>query len=221
MQGAYYYTETMPLDEKTSIERYKGYYIGRYEAGIASAEQRSKGDTKATAEKIEAESGKMLSQKGKNVYNYVTSEQAKKLAGKLYTKANDNVTSKLCSSYAWDTALTFIAKKYPNYPTNSLEGNYKDTTFEYTSIDGIRNIKSKNSTSIVLTGQTTALNNIYDMGGNVWEWTTEEFNVQSFPSVRRGGEFFTTSSSHPVARRTNDSLTANNVGIGFRVTLYL
>ena len=30
---SYYFTEALPEDEKTSVETYKGFYIGRYEAG--------------------------------------------------------------------------------------------------------------------------------------------------------------------------------------------
>ena len=39
-----YFKEALPEDEKTSVERYKGFYIGRYEAG----DKESTGTTKAT-----------------------------------------------------------------------------------------------------------------------------------------------------------------------------
>lgn len=71
--------------------------------------------------------------------------------------------------------------------------------------------------------------NIYDMAGNVWEWTTEtgtnhctDNRGYYFAAVRRGGSFNYYGSVYPVVHahasyRPNDCL----VFIGFRVVLYL
>ena len=64
------------------------------------------------------------------------------------------------------------------------------------------------------------MNNIYDMAGNVWEWTTEncEFNGTSY-LVHRGGDGYNSGSDYPAAYRSsgNDSAVVN---VGFRVVLY-
>ena len=138
----------------------------------------------------------------------ITRDKAKSISEELYEKAKgDSVNSKLCSSYAWDTALKFIENKFSTYPTNSTQGNYSD--------------KSAELGKPARTGQTTAVNNIFDMGGNTWEWTTEAYREESNPCTKRGGGYGNSSSDHPAASRTCSSRNYANDGLSFRTTLYL
>ena len=61
-------------------------------------------------------------QKDKQVWNYITRDKAKEIAEGMYD-SNNAVTSRLCSSYAWDTALKFIETKNAGYATNSSQGS--------------------------------------------------------------------------------------------------
>lgn len=54
-------------------------------------------------------------------------------------------------------------------------------------------------------GQTTAVNNIYDMGGNVWEWTTESCSDTSSPFTCRGDYYYNYFATYPAGGRTNVS----------------
>ncbi len=67
--------------------------------------------------------------------------------------------------------------------------------------------------------------NIYDMAGNMWEWTTEEgtnFNGKAGHAVRRGGSFGSNGSNNPVVRADGGYYTdVDRVYGGFRVVLYL
>ena len=84
----------------------------------------------------------------------------------------------------------------------------------------------------------TKKNNIYDLAGNMWEWTTEtgnhkikdangnivdDGNGSSTRAVRRGGSFAGYGSGFPVAYRYGnaDALWTVGVDVGFRVVLYI
>ena len=133
-----YYHEALSEEERTSIETYGGYYIGRYEVGC---------DTERTSHIEITAPGKVKA--GLKVYDYVTRDEAKIIAERMYEDK-----SRLCSSYAWDTALKFIDRESGTYAINSQGDNYTG--------------------SVKSTGY-HAEKNIYDMGGNIQEWTTENY----------------------------------------------
>ena len=209
------YSEIMPSDEQTSVSKYCGYYIGRYEAG----------DAISTASKTLRASGASVTstvsiKKGQAPYNFVTRDQANTLATGIKTAEGYTAGTKLCSSYAWDTAINFIQHKASNYGTSSNQGNYYDTTFVYTDITGASQTKATNSTVLIPTGNTTSINSIYNMGGNNWEWTTEAYSGSN-PCVIRGGNRFGGYSGSPAGSRNVNATTSSNDSIAFRVTLYM
>ena len=213
----YYYTEAMPSDEETSVEKNKGYYIGRYEAG-------DKESTEAkTLRSSEASTSNTITIKAKQApYNYVTRTQAKVLAEGFGAKQNyKNVKTKLVSSYAWDTAIAFIQKTVSDYGNSSPQGNYHNTTFDYTDITtGASQTKARWSITLIPTGQTTGVCNIYDMGGNVWEWTTESCTSTNYPYANRGGCYTITTADSSAGDRSGNMDSAYGT-VGFRATLFL
>ena len=209
-----YFTEALPEDEKTSVERYKGFYIGRYEAG-------DKESTVAKTLRSSNDVTKTVTIKANQApYNYVKRTQAKSLAESFATKQGYKAKTKLVSSYAWDTTIAFIQKVNSDYGSSSEEGNYSDTTFSYTDIIGAKQTKAKSSYLLVPTGQTTPVCNIYDMGGNVWEWTTESYSVTDYHYALRGGYYYDGFASIPAGYRGNNSDLANDY-YGFRITLFM
>ena len=214
------YSENLPEDEKTSVETNKGYYIGRYEAGDKESTEAEtlRGDGASTDNTITVKAGQAP-------YNYVTRTQAKSLAEGFSTKQKyTSVKSKLVSSYAWDTAIAFIQKTNSDYGSSSEEGNYKNSpTFTYTGIadtEKNKQTKKNGTNTLIPTGQTTAVNNIYDMGGNLDEWTTESYSYTSIPYTLRGGYYYNDFAVYPAGFRDHNSDIVND-GIGFRLTLFL
>ncbi len=224
-------SETLADDEKTSVDTYKGFYIGRYEAGDKESTEaktlRSSNDVTKT----------VTIKKGQAPYNYVKQSDAVSLAEGFATqqKYSETIKTKLVSSYAWDTALGFINKTVSGYSSSSPQGNYHDTKFEYIDITGAS--KSTWGTIVLIpTGLTTPVCNIYDMGGNVWEWTTEKYLTRTpivnedgslssvYVNIRRGGACDTRYRGGPDgggagSRRQGKDETQEN--LGFRVSLFL
>ncbi len=68
-----------------------------------------------------------------------------------------------------------------------------------------------------------AKKNIYDMAGNMYEWTTETSNkggAQTF-AVLRGGSFYSNGNDPSSVRHGSTLTTVSTVDIGFRVVLYV
>ena len=178
---------------KNSVATNGGYYIGRYEARTA------------TARNAAGNALTQITEKGtENVYNYVTQLQAAQLSQNMYN--NDNVTSDLMNSYAWDTATVFIQ----NCGTNA---KYSRQNSLNTSL------LQTGTNSLTDTSKIDVQCNIYDMASNILEWTTETTDSSSFPCVYRGG--FYGNSDHYTSCRDGNSTSDSNVIVGFRPLLYL
>lgn len=182
--------------EKESIKKYGGYYIGRYEVGK---------DNKTAV--IKAEQEPYVNIKWSKAY-----ELAKGIGG------GEGATTYLCSSYSWDTAINFIQNTTgKNYATSIIgfNGNWKSQEVKDSSG---KVIKPVNTAQRLNTGLTTALCNIYDMGGNVGEFTTELNPGTSETVVLRGGD---NGNGSPAGRRWDDGSGSAISAYGFRATLFL
>ena len=182
--------------EKESIKKYGGYYIGRYEVGK---------DNKTAV--IKAEQEPYVNIKWSKAY-----ELAKGIGG------GEGATTYLCSSYSWDTAINFIQNTTgKNYATSIIgfNGNWKSQEVKDSSG---KVIKPVNTVQRLNTGLTTALCNIYDMGGNVGEFTTELNPGTSETVVLRGGNF---NFNVPAGNRWDNSSGSAYSDYGFRATLFL
>lgn len=180
--------------EKESIKKYGGYYIGRYEVGK---------DNKTAV--IKAEQEPYVNIKWSKAY-----ELAKGIGG------GEGATTYLCSSYSWDTAINFIQNTTgKNYATSIIgfNGNWKSQEVKDSSG---KVIKPVNTAQRLNTGLTTALCNIYDMGGNVGEFTTELNPGTSETVVLRGGYI-----GSPAGYRWGDGSGTAYSNYGFRATLFL
>ena len=182
--------------EKESIKKYGGYYIGRYEVGK---------DNKTAV--IKAEQEPYVNIKWSKAY-----ELAKGIGG------GEGATTYLCSSYSWDTAINFIQNTTgKNYATSIIgfNGNWKSQEVKDSSG---KVIKPVNTAQRLNTGLTTALCNIYDMGGNVGEFTTELNPGTSETVVLRGGNYNVNS---PAGYRWDTSSGYALSYCGIRATLFL
>ena len=183
--------------EKDSVRRNGGYYIGRYEVG----------DENGTAV-IKADQTPMASIIWSTAYS-----KAKGIGG------GPGATTYLCSSYAWDTAINFIQNNgFPNY-AKAREDSYNENWVDKNVKDSKGNIiKAANKAERLPTGKTTPKCNIYDMGGNVSEFTTEVMPSTSEPLVLRGGYF---NYNSPAGQRFDFFTSVAYSNLGLRATLFL
>ena len=210
-----YFTEALPDDERVSVDMYKGFYIGRYETGDKDSTDAS---TPTLRNSSSSTSNKISIKANQTPYNYVTKTQAVSLAEGFKTQQGYKAKTKLVSSYAWDTTIAFLQKVNSDYGNSSEEGNYNDITFSYKDITGAKQTKESGSEILIPTGQTTPVCNIYDMGGNAWEWTTE---LNSNTKITgRGGSYGRSFALYPAGNRIYISDYADNY-ISFRITLFM
>ena len=167
--------------EKASVAKYGGYYIGRYEVGKNS-------DTAVV-------------KYNQTPYANITWSTAYGLAKKIIT--NSEATSYLCSSYAWDTAVNFIQNNSTakNYAT-SIEGFNGNWNPQAVKDPSGNVIKPAGTSQQLNTGLTTQFCNIFDIGGNEGEFTTELNPGTSETVVLRGGNYYILSS--PAGYRWDD-----------------
>ena len=184
--------------EKASVAQYGGYYIGRYEVGRNS-------DTAVV-------------KYNQTPYASITWSTAYGLAKKIIT--NSEVNSYLCSSYAWDTAVNFIQNNSTakNYAT-SIEGFNGNWNPQAVKDPSGNVIKPAGTSQQLNTGLTTQFCNIFDMGGNEAEFTTELNPGTSETVVLRGGGY--DYDGGPAGYRWDDRSGGADVGDGFRATLFL
>ncbi len=98
----------------------------------------------------------------------------------------------------------------------------EDAASNYYTADGRIEIATGSSDN-------TRTNNIYDLAGNMWEWTTEtkirknnSNNADYTFAVLRGGSFYYSGSYYPVVYRYGNFMVSYAiVSIGFRAVLYI
>ena len=217
-----------------SIYQNGGFYIARYEAGT---------DTKRTGN---ASSASLMPTSKANQYplNWVTCSEAQTLASKASTNGR---TGSLMFGIQWDLVQKYIEAKsvaqgvaiemiQSQLKTNSTSiGNYKsskynitNTSAQYSTNNGSTWLqapydKNGNNATLLTTGSIMgfAKQNIFDLAGNVWEWTLENSNVSSQPCVIRGGSYESSVSSEiSINSRSNNTATQSYWSIGFRVTIF-
>ena len=224
-----------------SVYENGGFYVGRYEAGIATTGTNRIRNTKNADGKytVTDTMPTPITQANAYPYTYVTRTQAQKLAEKVNS---GNKTSSLMFGVQLDLVLAFMAKNTTKITGTSILtlnsttiGNYnnnlwtiKNEKAKYSSDGTIftacpNPYKKESSSGILLTtgaDSSFSVQNIYDIAGNVWEWTLEKTSNTSYSCASRGGSCGNTGSNGPASSCTDFFTTTSGYGFGFRVSLY-
>ena len=116
--------------------------------------------------------------------------------------------------------------KYATMSDGRLSSTWNPSTTSTTNfVDSSRNkiAQSSNRNGILVTTGTSETNkvmNIYDIAGNVDEWTLESPSSDINQCASRGGSYFDTGSNNPAALRVGSDSVLSINRIGFRVSLF-
>lgn len=166
-----------------SVEKNKGFYISRYEAGNLSSA-------------IEG-NGSVVSKSGQTDISNTSWFYMYKSIKKMYER--DDITTEIIWGSQWDAVLRWICSNNDNfYDLRYDNGNFSN---------------EKKATGLE---ESYAINNIYDMYGNVSEWT--QTGARDASRVARGSDY---SSKKSIANMEYFGVTYLYEKLGTRITLYI
>lgn len=205
-------TKTEAQEMYKSVEKNKGFYIGRYETG--------------------KENNNVVIQKGANPYCVVkwssngemqettgTTGGAVELSRNFANnKGYTNAVSTLIYGVQWDATMKWME----NVENSNVTGDFTKYIQNSTGMGWYSDNYSKNPSH--LTGQdvdenkSNCIKNVYDLGGNLYEWTMESYATDK--RVIRGcgypdGGYF------PASIRSYSKPSEGTSYTGFRIALYI
>ena len=228
--------DNMYNDMLSSIYTNEGFWVGRYEAGFSKDRPRTENNDIIETAKI---------QRNLYPYNFVTCSQAQTLASNI--SPDKSKTSSLLFGIQWDLVCKFLEEKsnlsIDEIKTNSTGwGNYSNAEFQINNVkyaiynqttNTLENwnvlqgsyLKMSSGTENIVLLSTGASNytkkmNIYDLAGNLWEWTLEHAPDSDRPSTRRGSGYKNPGYTHPASNKGAGTTLESMDSIGFRVALY-
>ena len=199
-----------------SVQENKGFYIGRYEAG--TTEPRTSSTTGKSKVVVKRDAYPYIYVKWGDKTNTVGEEGAVYLSKNMYSANEIGATSTLCYGVQWDAIMKFVEDSTHSITNSTTWGNYKNnawtierTTAQYTDTTNVKtgnwtaitSDKSKTSSAsyLLTTGasDTFKVKNIFDLAGNVSEWTMEASSGAH--RVDRGACYDYYGSSNPASDR--------------------
>ena len=212
-----------------SVEEYGGFYIARYETGLMPTAT-APTDTATDVLKGRSNVGSMMNLQpynyiGWNDDDVMTNETggAVEVARSLYTKEDEEygVISTLTYGVQWDAVVQLLEDSEYDILVSTDYGNYYTHAIAYADLNegasyakwsnwtlgtfgevGTEYAKTDSERHLLTTGalKDSNTNNIYDIAGNLCEWTMEGYSSDN--RVVRGGDFINYGSGMPVAYRS-------------------
>ncbi|MDO4392313.1 MAG: hypothetical protein Q4C11_04350 [Clostridium sp.] len=163
-----------------SVSKYGGFYIGRYEL---------------SSEGVQKDKATLTNTNWYNLY-----KKCKEL------NASDKVKTQMIWGCQWDITMNWLISSGAKTSNEVNKDSSSWGIYHGTSVkadDGKTELKASGTSAKLNTGKTTftMANNIYDLAGNVWEWTQEANNA--YGRAGRGGSYNNNGSGGPASVRNN------------------
>ena len=242
------YSDTNPIlltqyqNMLKSVYTNGGFWIGRYEAGI------EEGKNPRTEYYEIAVNDKAVTKPNMYPYIYVKRDEAQILATRMnYEGCTSSLIFGVQWDLVLKYIETKQATTKSNLATDSTSiGNYFTSEFilnrgkfaQYGNLsnwyfynseekseivtDMKKKPQSENFNAILLTTGATEianLQNIYDIAGNVWEWTLEFYN-DTVPCIDRGGSYSNKGRYHYAKNYSQNDTKSYSNNIGFRIGIW-
>ena len=219
--------KTLKKQMLKSIYQNGGFYIGRYETGIENSYRAAASASDPTETPVIKANA--------YPYNWVTCAQAYTVATKVSNSTD--YTSSLMFGVQWELVLKYLETKgvpVTDIKTDSTSwGNYKNNNYnltkantKYLATTEWQTVSSPyekfvDEQALLATGANTSFSkqNIYDLAGNLAEWT---FNViiDSGETLGGFGGDYTVEGTNSAGHRGNYKSTSGLKNVGFRVSMF-
>ena len=198
-----------------SVKRNEGFYIARYEAGNDG-------------------NGNVVLKKGADVYNNIPWSENGQLQETTGTTggavelsrnfANVKNYKTVTSTLIYGVQRDAVMKWMENVSNPNVEGKtyIQDSTGMGWYSDNYNSGNSDHKTGIDIGEENKGSNQvkkIYDLAGNVFEWTMESYGISC--RIIRGGGYSATGSDLPASNRATQDPPNSSSDVGFRPTLFL
>ena len=179
---------------QTQVDSYGGFYVARYEASLPDSQITNMSTKTFSADdNNKNDIGTPQSKSGGIVWNRINYNNSRDVSKLFISSSSSNyayVRSGLITGTYWDIMLQFIAQTGVNLHDSTAWGNYKnkigytitgyyriqdaDVPYTYGTYE-----KTEESLLLLQTGKFGEVTgnhpkNLYDVAGNVWEWTAEK-----------------------------------------------
>ena len=208
--------DTLPkgiTDETADVVKYGGFYIGRYESGVPENQTTIDGESSSTSN-VE---GVPVSKKDATVWTTITYYKAKANSESMIS--NEYVQTGLLTGKAWDTTCHWIEDSLSSINASAsltdsrYYGNYWKALSPANENSGTKRTAGFN--------ENWKVKNIYDLAGNVWEWTSEAYGSDF---IFRGGSCDVSGNGGgdgPVSCRRDNAASSTFGNVSFRLRLYI
>jgi len=213
-------SDSLPVGVKSDadqINKYLGFYVGRYETSF-SYNNNNPLPVINRSKSVNLEFGYQFSKSENNgiLWNNINYQDAKRIAEEMYKEYNYDSTIKtgLINGIEWDTLLKWIHSNDDTY--NMIYDSRSWGNFNNSILPAINDNYEKNKLKPSGSNENWKVLNIYDLAGNLGEWTSE--TSDSKPIIR--GSNYNQSGEYGVSiSLISDSYQFPH--IGFRIVLYV